>query len=381
MNFPSTVLGLSLLGAIAASAAEPTKSLLYIGAYTSGKDAAKGITVCDFDSQTGKISNPRLAAEMKNPSFLAIHPNKKVMYAVGEVAESAGKKGGSVAGFTIGDDGSLKSINHQSTVGPGPCHVSVDPSGKAVMVANYGGGSVASFPVQEGGSLAEAASFIQHQGSSVNVNRQKAPHAHSIVPDPQGKFAFSPDLGVDKVFIYKLDADKGTLTPNDPPSASVPPGSGPRHFTFHPSGKYAYVINELAFTVTAFAYDAEKGSLTELQTISTLPADSERNGGTAEVVCHPNGKWLYGSNRGPNTIAVLHVDPATGKLTFIGTQGEGVKWPRNFVLDPTGKWLLVGNEQGNSVTVYSIDPESGELHPTDSRLETPKPACLRFLVR
>ena len=365
-----------------AIATEPTKSLLYIGAYTQGKDGAKGITVCDFDSATGKLSNPRLAAEMRNPSFLAIHPNKSVLYAVGETADMGGKREGAVAAFAINpENGLLQSINYVSSRGPGPCHLSIDPSAKTVMIANYSGGSVAAFPIKEGGKLGEAASFIQHTGSSVNPNRQKEPHAHSINPDKLGQYAFAPDLGVDKIFIYKLDADKAVLEPNDPPSASVAPGSGPRHFTFHPSGKLAYVINELKFTITAFKYDADRGKLTEIQTISTIPPDWNGAGGTAEVVVHPNGKWLYGSNRGHDSIAVLHIDPATGKLTFIGTQGQGVKWPRNFVLDPTGKWLLVGNEQGASIVVFEVDPETGELHPTDNRLETPKPACLRFLVK
>jgi 6-phosphogluconolactonase len=374
---------LSLIFAASVSfAAEPTKSLLYIGAYTSGKDGAKGITVCDFDSKTGTISNPRLAAEMRNPSFLAIHPNKSVLYAVGETADMGGKREGAVAAFAINpENGLLQSINYVSSRGPGPCHLSIDPSAKTVMIANYGGGSVAAFPIKEGGKLGEAASFIQHKGSSANPNRQKEPHAHSINPDKRGQYAFAPDLGVDKIFIYTLDADKAVLEPNDPPSASVAPGSGPRHFTFHPNGKYAYVINELNFTITAFNYNADRGKLTEIQTISTLPPGTETKGGTAEVVVHPNGKFLYGSNRGHDSIAVFNVNPETGKLTFIAAQGQGVKWPRNFVLDPTGAWLLVGNEQGNSITVYSVDPETGELHPTENRLETPKPSCLRFLVK
>jgi len=379
-RFAATMLTIAF--AVTSFAAEPTKSLLYIGAYTQGKDAAKGITVCEFDSETGKISNPRLAAQMRNPSFLAIHPNKQWLYAVGETADMGGKNEGTVSAYTINsENGLLAHTNYVSSRGAGPCHISIDPSGKMAMIANYNGGSVASFPILAGGKLGEAASFFQHKGSSVNINRQKEPHAHSINPDKAGKFAFAPDLGVDKIFIYKLDAGDATLTPNEPASASVAPGSGPRHFTFHPSGRIAYVINELKFTVTAFKYDPEMGALTEFQTISTLPPGWEGVGGTAEVVCHPNGKWLYGSNRGHDSIAVFHIDQTTGKLEFLGAQGEGIKWPRNFVLDPTGKWLLVGNEQGNSITVYALDPESGELHTTESRLETPKPACLRFLVR
>jgi 6-phosphogluconolactonase len=362
-------------------AAEPTKSLLYIGAY-GGRDGSKGISVCDFDSATGKLSNLRLAVEARNPSFLAFHPDKSTLFAVGETANSEGKPGGSVSGYKIdASSGKLTLINSQSTVGAGPCHLCVDPEGKAVLVANYGGGSVASFPIKDGSTLGETASFIQHQGSSANPNRQKAPHAHSINLDKAAKFAFCADLGVDKVFVYKFDAATAKLTPNDPPSVSVAPGSGPRHFAFHPSGKLAYVINELKFTMTAFKYDTDKGTLTEIQTISTLPAGWEGQGGTAEVVVHPNGKFLYGSNRGHDSIAVLNIDEQTGKMTFLGTQGQGVKWPRNFVLDPTGKWLLVGNEQGASITVYEVDPETGELHPTENRIETPKPACLRFLVR
>jgi len=377
----SFAIGLTLSCCVATFAAEPTRSLLYIGAY-GGRDGAKGISVCDFDSATGKLSNLRLAAEARNPSFLAFHPDKSTMFAVGETANSEGKPGGSVSGYKVdANSGKLTLINSQSTVGAGPCHLCVDPEGKAVLVANYGGGSVASFPIMQGHELGESASFFQHKGSSANPNRQKEPHAHSINLDKAAKFAFCADLGLDKVLVYKFDAATAKLTPNDPPFVSVAPGSGPRHFAFHPSGKLAYVINELKFTMTAFKYDADKGTLTEIQTISTLPAGWEGQGGTAEVVVHPNGKFLYGSNRGHDSIAVLNIDEQTGKMTFLGTQGQGVKWPRNFVLDPTGKWLLVGNEQGASITVYEVDPETGELHPTENRIETPKPACLRFLVK
>lgn len=380
MNRPIAI-GISICFTVAASAAEPAKSLLYVGAYT-GKDRAQGISVCDFDSATGKLSNIRLAVEARNPSFLAIHPDKSTIFAVGETADFNGKKGGAVSAYSINhENGQLAPINHVSSMGPGPCHISVDASGKAAFIANYSGGSVASYPILAGNKLGEAASFIQHTGSSENPNRQKEPHAHSINLDKAGKFAFAPDLGTDKIMIYRVDAEKGTLTPNDPPSASVAPGSGPRHFTFHPSGKYAFVINEMLFTITAFKYDADKGSLTEIQTISTLPAGAEPKGGTAEVVAHPNGKFLYGSNRGHDSIAVLNVDEATGKMTFLGTQGQGVKWPRNFVLDPTGKWLLVANEQGHSIVVFGIDPETGELHPTENHIETKNPSCLRFLVK
>lgn len=352
---------------------------VYVGTYTGPK--SQGIYLFDLDLASGAMKPLGVAAETKSPSFLAIHPNKKFLYAVGEIAEFDGKKSGAVTAFSIDPaTGKLTQLNQQPSGGAGPCHVSVDPSGRTVLVANYGGGSVSAIPVQADGKLATPTAFIQHTGSSVNPSRQKEPHAHSINVDPAGKYAFAADLGLDKILIYKLDPAKGTLTPNAVPYASVAPGSGPRHLAFHPSGKFAYVINEILCTMTAFKYDADKGTLTEVQTITTLPEPVKPGYSTAEVVAHPSGKFLYGSNRGHDTIAVYTVDAETGKLTLVENEPTQGKTPRNFAVDPTGTYLLAENQGSDSIVVFKIDQATGKLEATGHKVEAPSPVCVRFLA-
>jgi 6-phosphogluconolactonase len=365
---------------VLAADAPSGKQRVYFGTY-SGK-LSKGIYRAELDLATGKLSEPVLAGEVVNPSFLAIAPNQKFLYAVGELSDVNGKKGGAVNAFAIdAATGDLKLLNQQSSVGAGPCHIVVDRTGKTALVANYGGGSAAALPIQADGKLGEASSFVQHTGSSVNPGNQAAPHAHSINVDAANRFAVVADLGIDKVLVYRLDPDKGTITANDPPSASVEAGSGPRHFAFHPNGKNAYVINEIKLTVTAFQYDAEKGVLTPHQAISTLPDGvTDRKGmSTAEVQVHPSGKFLYGSNRGHHSIAIFSIDPATGKLKAIGHQGQGIKTPRNFGIDPTGNYLLVCNQDSDSVIVFRIHQTTGQLEPTGSTVTVGKPVCVKFM--
>ncbi len=317
---------------------------------------------------------------MKNPSFLALHPNHRFLYAVGEVADFGGKRAGAVSALSIDPQtGKLTLLNQRSSGGDGPCHVVVDKAGKNALVANYGGGSVEPLPIQQDGRLSEASAFIQHQGSSVNPQRQKEPHAHSINLDAANRFAVVADLGLDKVFVYKFDSAKGSLAANDPPSVQVKPGSGPRHFAFHPSGRYAYVINEILCTVTAFSFDAEQGVLKEIQTVSTLPGEVKLDYSTAEVQVHPSGKFLYGSNRGHDTIAVFGIDEKTGKLTYVENQPTQGKVPRNFGIDPTGQYLLAANQNSDTVAVFRIDPKSGALNPTGQIVEVPAPVCVKFL--
>ncbi len=356
---------------------------VYIGTYTNSKNAAvpsQGIYVFALDSKTGKLEPVGLAAEVKSPSFLAISPDKKFLYSVSELNDA---KGGAVSAFTIdAATGKLTLLNQQPTVGAGPCHVSVDPSGKAVMAANYGGGSVISFPVKADGSLGPQGSFIQHTGASnANPRRQKEPHAHSINVDKAGRFAFAADLGCDKVFIYKLDTAAGTLTPNTPAYTEVPPAGGPRHLAFHPSGKYAYICNEMTCTVTSFTYDAEKGALTVMDTLSTLPPGVavDPKFSTAETAVHPSGKFVYVSNRGHDTIAIFKVDEATGRLTYVENAPAGVQIPRNFGIDPTGKWLITAGQNSSSLAVFSIDQATGKLTPTGQTLPMGSPVCVRFL--
>jgi 6-phosphogluconolactonase len=356
----------------------PDRLRVYIGTYTGPK--SKGIYLLEMDLKSGKLESKGLAGESANPSFLAIHPGRKYLYAVGETGSFDGKKTGSVAAFAIdAATGKLTLLNQQPSAGAAPCHIVVDKEGKNVLVANYSGGSVAVLPIAADGKLAEPSSVIQHQGSSVNKGRQSGPHAHSINLDSANRFAFAADLGLDKVLIYQYDADKGKLTPHTTPFAAVPPGSGPRHFAFHPSGRFAYVINEMLCTVTAFSHDSGEGALKEVQTITTLPVELKGGYSTAEVQVHPSGKFLYGSNRGHNSIAIFSIDSTTGKLTVVGHEPTQGSTPRNFGIDPTGAYLLAANQGSGNVVVFRIDPETGRLKATGQVAEVPSPVCVRFM--
>ncbi|MCX7047693.1 MAG: lactonase family protein [Candidatus Sumerlaeota bacterium] len=348
---------------------------VYFGTYSGGAGGSKGIYRSAFDLQTGQLTEPVLAAETANPTFLAIHPNGKFLYSVSETGGA-----GSVSAFAIAPEtGNLTLLNKQPSGGGGPCYVAVDHAGRNLLVANYGTGSASVVPIKSNGELGTPTGFTQHEGSGPNPKRQDKPHAHSINVSPDDRFAFVADLGLDKIMVYKLDVEKGTITPGNPPFVKVKPGAGPRHFTFAPNGKFAYLINELDGTIDAFSYDAESGALKEIQTVPTLPKDFKGNSTCAEVRVHPNGKFLYGSNRGHDSIAVYRLDPAQGTLTFVEHQTTGIKTPRNFCIDPTGKFGLVANQDSNSVIVFRIDPETGTLKPTDAKVTVGKPVCIRFL--
>ena len=378
MKVTLTTLGLAVATLTSASAGD--QHLVYFGCYTNAKSGSKGIYVSKFDSAKGELSEPELAVETSSPSFLAIHPSKRFLYAVGEMSV-LGQKGGGLSAFSISvPDGRLKLLNQVSSVGAGPCHVSVDKNGMMAMIANYGGGSVASYQIGPTGSLCEAATFVQHEGSSVDPKRQAGPHGHSINPSPDNKYAFACDLGLDKVLIYKLDPASGKMTAHG--HANVPPGSGPRHFAFHPSGKFAFVNNEMLMTVTSFAYDALKGALTPIETVSTLPeADRGKAGfSTAETVVHPNGKFVYVSNRTHDTIAVFNCDAATGKLSLIQNASAEGKIPRNFCLDPSGKWMIVAHQDSNSAALLSVDQATGKLAFTGKKISVGGSVCVRFLT-
>ena len=357
----------------------PMKFHAYVGTYNGPK--SQGIYTFTFDAATGELSPLELAARTANPSFLALHPDGHHLYAVGDMTNVAGEKVGAVSAFTIQADGRLALLGQAATVGAGPCHLTVDKTGRMLLAANYGGGSVVSFPIQPDGSVGEHNCFVQHTGRSVTP-RQSQPNAHSVNVSPDNRFAFVADLGLDQVLAYKLDLANATFAPHDPAFIKVVPGSGPRHFCFHPSGRFAYVINEISMTVTAFRYDAANGRLKEIQTVSTLPvADGSmpKDGwSAAEVVVHPGGKFLYGSNRGHDTISVFRITE-DGRLSLVHNIPAEVKVPRNFALDPTGQWLFTEGQKSNDIALFRVDTATGRLTFTGKKLEVGSPVCLKFL--
>lgn len=359
-----------------AGPAEPY--LVYFG--TSTGSGSEGIYVSRFDAASEEIGEPALAAAIETPNFLEIHPNQRFLYAASRRTKEDGSLLGIVAAFEIDhESGKLTPLNEVSSQGEGPCHVAVDSQGRLVAVANYTSGTVAVMPIQPDGSLGESRSWVQHEGSSVNPDRQQEPHAHSVNFSHNDRYLVAADLGTDKLEIYRVDPAAGEVVSNDPSSASVEPGSGPRHFTFHPSGRFAYAINELASTITAFAWDAERGALEEVHTVSTLPDGFSGRSTTAEVLAHPSGKFLYGSNRGHDSIAIFRIDEATGELTPSGHVSTHGETPRNFRLDPSGKYLFVANQNSGTIVLFEIDQQSGQLTPTGRKLEVANPMCIRFV--
>ncbi len=373
--------GLAAGSAASGAVASPDrlgKLWVYVGTYTKGT-ASQGIYLLQLDLARGELTSLGLAAEAVNPSFVAIHPRRHWLYAVGELAAGAGKKEGGVSAYAIEPrSGKLTLLDRQSSGGVGPCHVLVDRSGQCVLAANYGSGGAACLPIGDDGRLRAATSIIQHTGSSINPERQAGPHAHSSTLDPANRFAFVCDLGLDKIMVYRLDAARGLLTPNDPPFASVAPGSGPRHFAFHPNGHFAYVINEMAATVTAFQYDAAHGRLLAIQTITTLPADFHGSNTTAEIQIHPSGKFLYGSNRGHDSIAMFAIDEPTGRLSPLGFESTRGKTPRNFGIDPSGAFLLAANMATDNVVLFRIGAD-GHLAPAGQSVSVPAPVCVKMM--
>lgn len=351
--------------------------LVYVGTYTSGK--SEGIYLYRLDLTSGKLRHAATTKGVKDPSFIALAPGTRSLYAVNEVEDFGGKKSGALSSFAIDQPtGNLRLLNQQPSLGGAPCYVDVDRSGRFVLVANYSGGNIAVLPIRSDGSLGEAIDVKQYVGSSINVERQEGPHAHCIVLDPANRFAYGCDLGTDKVMIYRFDARRGKLIPGRTPWVQLKPGAGPRHITFHPDGKYAYVINELHATVTAFAHDRDRGNLKEVQTIPTLPADFTGENTSADIHVSPDGRFLYCSNRGHDSIAAFQIAPRSGKLTFVAHQSSGGKAPRNFAIDPTGRFLLVANQKSDNIVTYRRDLKTGQLTATGHVAEVPSPVCLKF---
>lgn len=364
-------------GALAAKPAGG-KFRAYIGTYTRGE--SKGVYSFVLDTAAATLTPEGLAGEVENPSFLAIHPTENYLYACGELNKFKDQASGALTAFQIdGATGKLQRLNDVVAGGTATCHANVSRNGRFVVLANYGSGSCAAFAIGADGKLGERTAFYQHTGSSVDKSRQSGPHAHSVNFDKQNKHVIVADLGLDQVKVYNFNAATGTMVPNEPAFASVKPGSGPRHFSFHPSGKYGYVINEMACTVTAFRWDATKGVLTEIETVTTLPVPVQKGYSTAEVVAHPNGRFLYGSNRGHNTIAVYQVNAATGKLTKVENKSTDGKTPRNFAIDPTGQFLIAANQDSNSIVLFRINQSSGALEQIGSPLAAPSPVCVRYV--
>jgi len=361
-----------------ASAADVDQLTAYIGTYSSGK--SEGIYLLKLAIARDKIESVKvtLAAKTVHPSFVVLHPNGKLLYAVNETGDYQGKPQGAVSAFKINADGTLTLINQQPSLGGAPCHLVLDKTGTNVLVANYSGGNVVSYHCGADGALSAPVSNIVHQKES---DTMRGPHAHSINIDSGNKYAFAADLGLDKILAYKFDERTGRLTPHDPPSASVPKGSGPRHFAFHPSGKRAFAINESNMTMTAFDYDAAAGKLLPLGTVSTLPADvTDRKGfSTAEVQVHPSGKFVYGSNRGHHTIAVFSLDEQSGKLTLIANEPIRGKTPRNFGISPDGAYLLACGQDSSTISVFRIDSTTGKLTALPQVIEVPVPVCVKFV--
>jgi len=359
------------------------ENVVYIGTYTkalshtAGK--AEGIYRCRFDPGTGALTIEGAVPGVVNPSYLALDSQRRYLYAVEEIDDHEGHQSGAVSAFALNSaSGDLTWLNRQATGGTAPCHVSVDSTGRWVLVANYGSGSIAAYPIEEGGWLGAASGFVQHEGGSVNEQRQQGPHAHMIVSDPENRRIFVNDLGLDKVLLYELDPERGTLTPSTPPWAEVEPGHGPRHLAFLPGRDIVYVLNEIGSSLTTFAYDPFSGTLTALETLSTLPDGFTEWNSCADIHVAPSGRFVYGSNRGHDSIAIFAVDEASGTLTALGHVSTGGSTPRNFAFDPSGNFLLAANQSTDNIVSFRVDQESGWLTPTGHELAVPTPVCVLF---
>lgn len=351
---------------------------VYLGTYTGPK--SKGIYSYRFNESTGRAASPAVAADTANPSFLAVSPDQRFLFAVNEESDYGGGKSGAVSSFAINHKtGKLTFLNQVSSRGPGPCYVSLDKTGHFVLVANYDGGSVAVFPVLHDGRLGQTSAFVQHSGHGVNPKRQEGPHAHCIETDHGDRYAIAADLGLDRLLVYHFDSRSGALTPNQPPFAEVKPGSGPRHFAFDPTGRFLYLVDEMGSTIYSFSYDSSQGVLRPLQNISSLPKSFQGENDAAEIAVHPTGKFLYASNRGHDSIAVFAIDPAKHTLTPVEDVPTQGKFPRSFGLTPDGAYMFVANQKSDNVVIFRIDQRTGRLTPTGQSLAVTSPVCVKFV--
>jgi 6-phosphogluconolactonase len=378
MNPTLAALGLSaLMGTAAAAGADSPSCWVYFG--TQGTGATKGLYLSKLNQDTGALTPAVRVADKSDSVFMAFSPDKTHIYTLAEVPRLVGRPKEAIETYEVdAATGALRSVGERVVDGSEGCHISVDPSGRCVLTANYSDHYIEIFPIRPDGTVGERSHVIRHSGSGPNSSRQESAHPHSVNVDPTDRFAIVCDLGMDKVFVYKLDAANAGLSLNDPGFAVVPPGSGPRHFAFHPDGKHAFVTDEMGGAITAFNWDGEKGVLMPYQTISILRPDYKGLNTVAEVVVAKSGRFVYGSNRGDDSIVVLAFDKGTGNLSFVQRMADGIKVPRNYAIDPSGKWLVCANLEGNTATVYRIDADSGQLTLTGT-IAVPESLCVRFL--
>lgn len=362
----------------------------YVGTYTdpilfgTGKvlqGKGEGIYIYKLDQEDGALSLVGKTTGITNPSYLAFDRTQKFLYAVNELKLYDNRPSGTVSAFSVDSKtGALAFLNKQLTHGTDPCHVLVDAARRSVFVANFMSGSVCVLPVCDDGSLGEASDVIQHQGSSIDPACQKSPHAHSVTLDATNRFAFVPDLGLDKLMVYKFDAKRGMLEPNDVPWIEMKPGAGPRHMAFHPAGKFAYLINELDSTVAALAYDDKTATFEHFQSISTLPEGSHGESSAADIQMSPAGTHVYASNRGHDSIAIFRIDPLSGRLDCVGVEPTRGGTPRSFGIDPSGHFLLAANQNSDTIVTFRIDPKTGKIQPTGHVTQVPTPVCVKFMM-
>lgn len=364
------------------------ENIVYVGTYTEPilfgtgqvlEGQGKGIHAFRLDPEAGTLTPHILTENVRNPSYLCLNRERTYLYCVNEYKEYEGKPSGGVSAFRIDqNDGSLTFLNSRPSRGTDPCHLIIDPTGRYVLIANFASGSTCVLPILPDGSLGEESDFVQHEGSSVHPVRQTGPHAHAVEFSSDGRFAYVPDLGMDEVIVYAFDAAAGTLSVADVPKVKVAPGAGPRQLVMHPKGGFAYLINELDSTMTAYAHDAASGALTALQTLPTLPEDFSGHSSCAEVQITPDGRFLYGSNRGHNSLAIYAIDSATGLMTPVGWEPSGGEIPRNFEVDPSGRTICIANQDTSNLVLFRIDQETGKLRRYGTEAEAGTPICVRF---
>lgn len=364
--------------------------LVFVGTYTdpilfgTGKileGQGEGIYVYKMNTDSGAIELINKKTDVTNPSYLAFDPARRWLYAVNELKLFEGDPTGTISAFAVDTKtGGLKFLNKKPTRGTDPCHLTVDKTGRFVLLSNFMSGSVSVMPIRDDGGLGDASDFIQHHGSSVDPNRQQGPHAHAVTLDESNRYAFIPDLGIDRVMVYKFDAARGKLGPNAIFQVPVKPGAGPRHIVFHPNGEWAFLINELDSSIVAFLYERDNGKLTEIQTVSTLPPDFNGESTCADIHIAPSGMFVYGSNRGHDSIVIYKIDPRSGKLSYIAHESTQGNTPRNFTIDPSGTFLLAANQDSDTIVTFRIDPLTGELQSTGQVTRVPTPVCIKMII-